>query len=132
MNAHLHETPNKALKVINFIKARPLNSRLLKLLCEEMGLGHQHLLLHTEARLMSLGMILSRLFKLQQEVRMFFLDQKSTANEAVKVINFTKARPLNSRLFKLLCEEMGSGHQHMLLHTEARLMSFGIILSRLF
>ncbi|KAK2708151.1 hypothetical protein QYM36_013914 [Artemia franciscana] len=50
MNAHLHETLNEAVKVINFIKARPLNSRMFKLLCQEMGSEHQHLLLHTEVR----------------------------------------------------------------------------------
>ncbi|KAK2716898.1 hypothetical protein QYM36_007143 [Artemia franciscana] len=32
MNAHLHKTLNEAVKVINFIEARPLNSRMFKLL----------------------------------------------------------------------------------------------------
>ncbi|KAK2709814.1 hypothetical protein QYM36_013479, partial [Artemia franciscana] len=77
MNAHLHETLNKAVKVINFIKARPLNSRMFKLLCQEMGLEHQHLLLHTEVRWLSHGKILNRLFELRQEVHMFLLEQKS-------------------------------------------------------
>ncbi|KAK2720020.1 hypothetical protein QYM36_004059 [Artemia franciscana] len=77
MNAHLHETLNEAVKVINFIKARPLNSRMFKLLCQEMGSEHQHLLLHTEVRWLSRGKILNRLFELRQEVHMFLLEQKS-------------------------------------------------------
>ncbi|KAK2717663.1 hypothetical protein QYM36_006440 [Artemia franciscana] len=77
MNAHLHETLNEAVKVINFIKARPLNSRMFKLLCQEMGSEHQHLLLHTEVRWLSRGRILNRLFELRQEVHMFLLEQKS-------------------------------------------------------
>ncbi|KAK2711473.1 hypothetical protein QYM36_012591 [Artemia franciscana] len=77
MNAHLHETLNEAVKVINFIKARPLNSRMFKLLCQEMGSEHQHLLLHTEVRWLSCGKILNRLFELRQEVHMFLLEQKS-------------------------------------------------------
>ncbi|KAK2706409.1 hypothetical protein QYM36_016453 [Artemia franciscana] len=77
MNAHLHETLNEAVKVINFIKARPLNSRMFKLLCQEMGSKHQHLLLHTEVRWLSRGKILNRLFELRQEVHMFLLEQKS-------------------------------------------------------
>ena len=64
MNAHLHETLNKAVKVINFIKAQPLNSRMFKLLCQEMGSEHQHLLLHTEVCWLSHGKILNRLFEL--------------------------------------------------------------------
>ncbi|KAK2718338.1 hypothetical protein QYM36_005597, partial [Artemia franciscana] len=67
MNAHLHETLNEAVKVINFIKAQPLNSRMFKLLCQEMGSEHQHLLLHTEVRWLSRGKILNRLFELRQE-----------------------------------------------------------------
>ncbi|KAK2714588.1 hypothetical protein QYM36_008970 [Artemia franciscana] len=77
MNAHLHETLKEAVKVINFIKARPLNSRMFKLLCQEMGSEHQHLLLHTEVRWLSRGKILNRLFELRQEVHMFLLEQKS-------------------------------------------------------
>ncbi|KAK2721868.1 hypothetical protein QYM36_003994 [Artemia franciscana] len=71
------KTLNEAVKVINFIKARPLNSRMFKLLCQEMGSEHQHLLLHTEVRWLSRGKILNRLFELRQEVHMFLLEQKS-------------------------------------------------------
>jgi hypothetical protein len=40
----------------------------------------------------------------------------SVLQEAVKVVNFVKTRPLNSRLFAVLCEEIQAGHKSLLLH----------------
>ena len=42
---------------------------------------------------------------------------KSTLDEAVKVVNFIKANPLNSCIFSVLCEEMGSAHKQLLLYS---------------
>ena len=42
-------------KMINFIKARPLNSRIVKLLGEDIGKTHKALLLRTEVRCLSKG-----------------------------------------------------------------------------
>lgn len=53
-------------------------------------------------------------------------------NEAVSVINFIKSRSLNSRLFTILCNEMGSAYETLLLHTEVRWLSRGRVLRRLF
>lgn len=41
---------------------------------------------------------------------------QETLNSAVKVVNAIKARSLIS-LFTTTCEEMGSAHTHLLLHT---------------
>jgi hypothetical protein len=57
---------------------------------------------------------------------------KTFLDEAVKIVNFIKARPLNSRLFSALCNEMGSNHERLLLHSEIRWLSQGKILTRLF
>uniref|UniRef100_A0AAV2LJR0 Transposase n=2 Tax=Knipowitschia caucasica TaxID=637954 RepID=A0AAV2LJR0_KNICA len=45
-------------------------------------------------------------------------DLKSVLDSAVKTVNFIKSRPMNARLFHVLCEEMGSEHVQLLLHTE--------------
>ncbi|XP_072384355.1 zinc finger BED domain-containing protein 5-like [Diabrotica undecimpunctata] len=39
-------------------------------------------------------------------------------NEVVQIVNYIKTRPLQSRLFSLLCKEIGSEHEHLLIHTE--------------
>jgi hypothetical protein len=40
----------------------------------------------------------------------------SVLQETVKVVNFIKARQLNSHLFAVLCEEMQADHKSLLLH----------------
>jgi hypothetical protein len=57
---------------------------------------------------------------------------KTVLTEAIKVVNFIKSRATNSRLFSILCNEMGSEHDKLLLHTEVRCLSRGNVLSRLF
>jgi len=61
----------EAIKVVNFIKSRALQSRLFTKLCSEMGSDHIQLLLHTEVRWLSRGKMLSRLFELHSEVQLF-------------------------------------------------------------
>lgn len=77
MSPELHEVLNDAVKIINFIKSRPLNARLFRSLCEHMGAEHTQLLLHTEVRWLSRGKILNRLFELRSEVRTFLRDHGS-------------------------------------------------------
>jgi hypothetical protein len=67
---------DEAVKVVSFIKARPLNSRLFSALCNEMGSDHEHLLLHSEIRWLSRGKVLTRLFELRDEVRLFLVTSK--------------------------------------------------------
>lgn len=51
---------------------------------------------------------------------------------AVKMINNIKASALNSRIFSLICEEMDSEHQTLLLHADVRWLSRGRTLPRLY
>lgn len=44
-------------------------------------------------------------------------------NEVVEIVNYIKTRPLQSRLFSLLCKEIGSEHEQLLIHTEVRWLS---------
>lgn len=75
---HVLET---AVKIVNYIKSRPLNMRLFAILCNELGSEHQGLLLHTEVRWLSRGNVLSRLYELRDEVRLFLTEQGSPLAE---------------------------------------------------
>uniref|UniRef100_A0A8C5AU24 Uncharacterized protein n=1 Tax=Gadus morhua TaxID=8049 RepID=A0A8C5AU24_GADMO len=48
MPPELTEVLNQAVQMVNYIKSRPLKSRLFSQLCAEMGADHQSLILHTE------------------------------------------------------------------------------------
>ena len=67
----------QAVKVVNTIKSKALNSHLFKVLCEEMGSEHTKLIYHCEVRWLSRGRVLTRLFELHEEV-MLFLEQIDT------------------------------------------------------
>lgn len=56
----------------------------------------------------------------------------TTLSDAVKIVNFIKSRATNCRLFRALCEDFGSLHVSLLLHTEVRWLSRGKVLTRLF
>ncbi len=51
---------------------------------------------------------------------------------AVKIVNFVKARATSSRLFTVLCEEVGADYHTLLMHTDVRWLSRGRVLMRLF
>ncbi|XP_038162410.1 SCAN domain-containing protein 3-like [Cyprinodon tularosa] len=71
MSPVFHDVLNDSIKVINFIKSRPINKRLFRSLCENTGAEHTELLLHTEVRWLSRGKVLNRLFELRAEVHTF-------------------------------------------------------------
>ncbi|XP_065578665.1 protein FAM200A-like [Artemia franciscana] len=66
-----------AVKIINFIKRRALNSRLFKNLCIDMDSDYTSLLLHAEDRWLSRGRSLKRLLTLKDEVLIFLTEQNS-------------------------------------------------------
>lgn len=74
MPAELQQVLTEAVKVVNFIKSRPLQCRLFEKLCNEMGSIHKALLLHTEVRWLSRGKVLNRLFELRSELLLFLQD----------------------------------------------------------
>ncbi|XP_076062512.1 zinc finger BED domain-containing protein 5-like [Oratosquilla oratoria] len=67
---------NVAIKIVNFVKAGALTSRLFKLLCKDMESEHEALLFHTNVRWLSKGNMLGRLYELREEVEIFLDSQQ--------------------------------------------------------
>lgn len=60
-----------AVKIVNYIKTKPLQARLFQKVCEEMGSRHTSRLLHTEVRWLSRGKVRTRLVELRNEVTIY-------------------------------------------------------------
>ncbi|XP_047127707.1 protein FAM200C-like [Hydra vulgaris] len=94
----------RCIKIINFIRARALNHRLFKKLCQEMGSDHEVLLYYTEVRWLSRGQILKRLFELRVEVSIFLKDQKSALYQILESENFLQGLAYLTDIFSYLNE----------------------------
>ena len=67
---------NQAVKMVNYVRQRPLKSRLFAKLCKSMESAHVSLILHTEVRWLSRGNVLSRIYELREELLIFFHSRK--------------------------------------------------------
>uniref|UniRef100_A0A8C1P216 DUF4371 domain-containing protein n=1 Tax=Cyprinus carpio TaxID=7962 RepID=A0A8C1P216_CYPCA len=104
MPADLLAVLNDAVKLVNFIKARPLNSRIFTLLCNEMGSEHKSLLLHTEVHWLSRGKVLTRLFELRHELQQFFEENPFDLASSMHDEDFLKRLAYLADIFSALNE----------------------------
>ena len=56
------------VKIVNYIKMRPLQRQLFTKLCAGMEAEHSSLIQHTEIRWLSRGKVLSRFYELREEL----------------------------------------------------------------
>jgi len=100
----LKNVMDDAIKIINFIKSRPLKSRLFKMLCDDMGSLHSTLLFHTEVRWLSRGKALTRLMELRTEVS-FLMDHNVTLgeimNDVTRLCQFSYLADIFSKMNEL-------------------------------
>ena len=73
----LSEVLSSCVKIVNSIKARPLQSRMFSKLCDELGPEHSSLLLHTEVRWLSRGKIVECVFELREELSTFLQEHNT-------------------------------------------------------
>ena len=75
--ASLKAVFNDVVRIVNFIKAKDLNSRVFKELCKEMGESYEVLLYHTEVRWLSRGRVVSRVVELREAIQCFLVEKNS-------------------------------------------------------
>lgn len=63
------------IKVVNYIKTRPVKARFFKKICEEMGAEHTALLFYCNSRWLSKGNVLIRVFELRQELYTYLSEE---------------------------------------------------------
>ena len=66
---------NEVLKTVNFIKARQLKARLFQHLCNELGAEHNNLLFYCNARWLSKGKVLLRVYELRNKISIFLKEE---------------------------------------------------------
>lgn len=63
------------VKIVNYIKMRPLKCRQFAKLCADMKADHSTLIQHTEIRWLSRGMVLFRFYELRGKLLTFCLQE---------------------------------------------------------
>ncbi|KRX52127.1 Zinc finger BED domain-containing protein 5 [Trichinella sp. T9] len=71
LEGKLKKVFDDVIKMINFIKQRPVHSKMFKKLCESLDKEHVNLLLYTEIQWLSRGRVLNRVFQLN-ELQIYF------------------------------------------------------------
>ncbi|GFV92072.1 zinc finger BED domain-containing protein 5 [Trichonephila clavipes] len=61
--------------VVNYVKMRPLRSRIFSGFCKDMGAVHSSLLFYCEAKWLSRGKILQRVYELRNEITIFLEEE---------------------------------------------------------
>ena len=82
--SNLKTSLNLIVKMVNCIKTSGLNSRLFKVICEDIGSEYTSLLFHTEVRWLSRRNTTMRLFLLRKELLQFFQTKDHQFQKIVK------------------------------------------------
>ena len=67
---------DSAVQIVNYIKSRPLQTRLFTILCDEKDSEHITLLPHSEVRWLSQRRVLTRLYEFRNEAYLFVTERR--------------------------------------------------------
>uniref|UniRef100_A0A3Q4HQ00 Zinc finger BED domain-containing protein 5-like n=1 Tax=Neolamprologus brichardi TaxID=32507 RepID=A0A3Q4HQ00_NEOBR len=116
LSADLSNVMTDVVTTVNYIKTRPVKSRIFSALCEEMGSDHTAVLYHSESRWLSRGKVLSRVFELRHEIRIFLKEEGSDLTNKFNCNNFLMKLAYLSDMFLKLNElnlQMQSTNTHL-------------------
>ena len=65
-------------------------------------------------------------------IKLLTQELSETISDCIEIVNLIKAKALNSLIFLILCDEMGSEHQSLLFYTSVLWLSRGKVFERLF
>ena len=72
LSTSLHKVLNKTVRIVNHVNKGALNSRLFKQLCIDIDADHHVFLFYANTRWLSRGNVTKRVFKLRNELKLFF------------------------------------------------------------
>lgn len=93
---------NIIINIVNSIKGKALQTRLFRIICEDMGTLHRNLLYHTEVRWLSKGKVLTRVMELRAELLVYLQQAKSHYSEFISDPEFLLKLAFLSDLFEHL------------------------------
>lgn len=93
---------NIIINIVNSIKGKALQTRLFRVICEDMGAQHCNLLYHTEVRWLSKGKVLTRVMELRAELLVYLQQAKSHYSEFISDPEFLLKLAFISDLFQHL------------------------------
>lgn len=76
MSPGLNFVLTTVVMAVNYIKTRPVKSRIFAALCKDMGTVHSALLFYSDARWLSRGKVLQRVYELRDEIAIFLDEEK--------------------------------------------------------
>ena len=71
LSGDLNGVLKTVVKIVNFIKARPVKAWLFQHLCNELGAEHNNLLFYCNARWLPKGKVLLHVYELRNEISIF-------------------------------------------------------------
>nr|XP_047145121.1 protein ZBED8-like [Hydra vulgaris] len=137
LSGRLSDSPSLVIRVVNKIKARTLNTRLFRQLCNENDEQFERLLLHTEFQWLSKGSCLKIFFSLYDTIVPFILSvcENDLTNDIEKKLNL-KLRDPNFNLIEaksavlifmkklvVIKQNIGRGEYNHFLNMESRAMA---------
>ena len=65
--------------MVNYISKSALNTRIFRLVCQELNSNHKDLFYYTAVRWLSKGNVIARVFELMDELKIYFKSQGKSA-----------------------------------------------------